>query len=166
MGSVLLEGQPEARSRMSERMVEVMWFTKLSSIIHCILEWLLRLSITLQYTLLDNQFTILNDYSSVKGATQIPVKQTKKTNKQTNIIWAASWQNQQNGMCAQPRLRSARASAQYNQSLHCPYKKEWVFSHPLSAHRKLWCPSWSESSLGAQSFCWFCREAAHLQKGK
>ena len=24
--------------------------------------------------------------------------------------------------------------------------------------------SWSESSLGAQSFCWFCHEAAHLQK--
>ena len=24
------------------------------------------------------------------------------------------------------------------------------------------CPGWSELSLGAQSFCWFCREAAHL----
>ena len=24
------------------------------------------------------------------------------------------------------------------------------------------CPGWSESSLGAQSFCWFCHEAAHL----
>ena len=23
------------------------------------------------------------------------------------------------------------------------------------------CPGWSESSLGAQSFCWFCHEAAH-----
>ena len=25
-----------------------------------------------------------------------------------------------------------------------------------------WCPGWSESSLGAQSFCWFCHEAAQL----
>ena len=23
------------------------------------------------------------------------------------------------------------------------------------------CPGWSESLLGAQSFCWFCHEAAH-----
>ena len=26
------------------------------------------------------------------------------------------------------------------------------------------CPGWSESSLGAQSFCWFCHEAAHILK--
>ena len=38
-------------------------------------------------------------------------------------IWAASWQNQQNGMCAQRRLRSACASAQYDQSLHCPHEE-------------------------------------------
>ena len=24
------------------------------------------------------------------------------------------------------------------------------------------CPGWCESSLGAQSLCWFCHEAAHL----
>ena len=36
-------------------------------------------------------------------------------------IWAASWQNQQNGMCAQRRLRSAWASAQSDQSLHYPH---------------------------------------------
>ena len=24
------------------------------------------------------------------------------------------------------------------------------------------CPGWSEFSLGTQSFCWFCHEAAHL----
>ena len=24
------------------------------------------------------------------------------------------------------------------------------------------CPGWSESSLGAHSFCWFCRVAAHF----
>ena len=37
--------------------------------------------------------------------------------------WAASWQNQQNGMCAQRRLRSALASAQSDQSLHCPLEE-------------------------------------------
>ena len=34
-------------------------------------------------------------------------------------IWAAARQNQQNEMCAQQRLRSARTSAQSDQSLHC-----------------------------------------------
>ena len=31
-------------------------------------------------------------------------------------IWATAWQNQQNGLCAQWRLRSAWASAQSNQT--------------------------------------------------
>ena len=35
-----------------------------------------------------------------------------------HVIWAASWQNQQNGMCTKRRLRSAWASAQSDQSLH------------------------------------------------
>ena len=48
-------------------------------------------------------------------------------------------------------------------------KKPWVLSYPLSAQRRLWsdlgaCPGWSESSLGAQSFCWFCHEAAQIKK--
>ena len=34
----------------------------------------------------------------------------------SSIIWVASWQNQQNGMCAQRRLRSAWATAQFDQS--------------------------------------------------
>ena len=33
--------------------------------------------------------------------------------------WAAAWQNQQNGMCAQRRLRSAWASTFSDQSLRC-----------------------------------------------
>ena len=45
-------------------------------------------------------------------------------------------------------------------------KKAWVLSYTLSAQRRLIrlgeCPGWSESSLGAHSFCWFCHEAAHL----
>ena len=49
-------------------------------------------------------------------------------------IWAASWQNHQNGMCAQQRLGSDWADAQADLSFR------W-------AH---------------MPFCWFCHEAAHF----
>ena len=39
------------------------------------------------------------------------------------LKWAASWQNQQNGMCAQRRLRSAWASAQSDQSSLSAWRK-------------------------------------------
>ena len=94
-------------------------------------------------------------------------------------IWAASWQNQQNG-CA--------PSEDSDQPGHPPslirvftvcMVNAWVIRYPLSAQRRLWsawadaqadlslislggCPGWSESSLGAQPFCWFCHEAANL----
>ena len=82
-------------------------------------------------------------------------------------IWAASWQNQQNGMCAQRRLRSAWASAQSDHSLRCPYEESLGPKLPIQRTAKTLirlggCPGWSESSLGAQSFCWFCHEAAHI----
>ena len=46
-------------------------------------------------------------------------------------------------------------------------KKPWVLSYQMSAQRSHWSEwadgqGWSESSLGAQSFCWFCHEAAHF----
>ena len=45
-------------------------------------------------------------------------------------------------------------------------KKPWVLSYPVSAERRLIrlgrCPGWSESSLGAHSFCWFCHVVAHM----
>ena len=45
-------------------------------------------------------------------------------------------------------------------------KKPWVLSYPLSAQRRLirlgGCPGWSESSLGAHSFCWFCHVSANI----
>ena len=45
-------------------------------------------------------------------------------------------------------------------------KKAWLLSYPQSPQRRLWS-DWAdaqadESSLGAQSFCWFCHDAAHL----
>ena len=80
--------------------------------------------------------------------------------------WAASWQNQQN---------VSATSEDSDRPGHLPslirvfvvrMKKACVFSYPLNAQRRLirlgGCPGWSESSLGAQSFCWFCHEAAHM----
>ena len=80
--------------------------------------------------------------------------------------WAASWQNQQNGMCAQRRLRSAWASAQSDQHFRCPHE-ETLGQLPIERIAKTLirlggCRGWSESSLGAQSFCWFCHETAQI----
>ena len=51
-------------------------------------------------------------------------------------------------------------------SLGIRMKKAWVLSYQLSKQRRLIRlgihPGWSESLLGAQSFCWFCHEAAQL----
>ena len=46
-------------------------------------------------------------------------------------IWAATWQNQQSGMCAQRRLRSAWASAVWSESSLCA---QWVAKDPSLLH--------------------------------
>ena len=81
-------------------------------------------------------------------------------------VWATTQQNQQN---------SWAPSEDSDQPGHPPVlirvfavrmKKPWVLSYPLSPQLRLIrlgaCPGWSESSLGTQSFCWFCHEVAHL----
>ena len=65
-------------------------------------------------------------------------------------------------VCAQRRLGS---SAQSDQSPHCPHEESWGPQLPIKRTAKTLirlggCPGWSESSLGTQSFCWFCHEAA------
>ena len=70
-------------------------------------------------------------------------------------------------VCAQRRLRSAWASAQSEQSLHCPHEESLGPKLPIERTAKTrirlgGCPGWSESSLGAQSLCWFCHVATHL----
>ena len=66
-----------------------------------------------------------------------------------NGKWAASWQNQQNGICDQQRQISlgTRPVWSSNQPGHPPslirvftvrMKKAWVFSYPLSTQRRLW----------------------------
>ena len=85
---------------------------------------------------------------------------------QVPTIWAATWQNQQNE-CA--------PSEYWDRPGHLPslirvlavrMKKPWVLSYPMSAQRRMirlgGCPDWSEYSLDAHSFCWFCHVVAHI----
>ena len=73
-----------------------------------------------------------------------------------NSKWAASWQNQQNGMYAQLRLRSAWTSAQSDQSLCCALNG-WLRTRAFFMRtakiliRLGGCPGWFESSLGAHA---------------
>ena len=66
-------------------------------------------------------------------------------------IWAASWQNLQNDLYTQQRLRSAWASAQFDQSLPCSPEESLGPKLPTECTPKsLISPGWSESSLGTQ----------------
>ena len=80
--------------------------------------------------------------------------------------WAASWHNQQNGMCAQRRFRSAWASAQSDQSSLCA---QWVAKDPSFLHAD--SKDWSDCAdvqadlslrWAHMTFCWFCHEAAQI----
>ena len=67
--------------------------------------------------------------------------------------WIASWHNQQNGMCAQRRLRSAGASAQSDQSSLSAWRKLGsLATYPLSAQRRLWS-DWANAPADL-SLCW------------
>ena len=79
-------------------------------------------------------------------------------------IWAAAWQNRQNDLCTQQRLRSTWASTQSDQSL----LSTWRNIEPLTTYR---AHSEDSSDWGMPrlslcwahvSFCWFCRAASQL----
>ena len=80
--------------------------------------------------------------------------------------WAASWQNQQNGMCAQRRLRSAWPSAQSDQSSLSTWRKlgslatHWVHSEDSDQ------PGHAQADLNLHwahmPFYWFCHDAAQM----
>ena len=61
-----------------------------------------------------------------------------------NTRWAATWQNQQ--------------------SDSAPSEDSDQPGHPPSQIRLGGCPGWSESSMGAQSLCWFYHVAAQIIK--
>ena len=84
------------------------------------------------------------------------------------FIWATSWQNQQNYMWAQRRLRSAWASAQSDQSIRCSHEEtSSPYSYLLSAQRRLWS-DWADAQAdlslrwARMSVCWFCHAVAHF----
>ena len=63
-------------------------------------------------------------------------------------------------LCAQRRLRSAWAS-----SLSAWRKLGSLTTHQAhseDSNQTVGCPGWSESSVGAHSFCWFCHVVAHF----
>ena len=69
--------------------------------------------------------------------------------------WSTAWQNQQNDLCAQRRLRSAWAFAQSDQSQRCPPEAKLGPKLPIEHTAKTLirlggCPGWSESSLGTK----------------
>ena len=63
-----------------------------------------------------------------------------------------TWQNQQNDLCAQQRLRSSGHPQSLIRVFAVRIKKYWVLGYQLSAQQRLirWggCPGWSESLLG------------------
>ena len=77
--------------------------------------------------------------------------------------WAATWQNQQSDCATQislgirPVWSESSLSAWRNLG---PLATHWA--HGKTLIRLGGCLGWSESSLGAQSFFWFCHVAAKL----
>ena len=84
-----------------------------------------------------------------------------------SFFWAASWQNQKYGMCAQQRLRSAWASAQSNKSLRLCSVGSSGPKLSSCGQRRLcsdWADAQAELSLrwAHKPVCWFCHEVAHI----
>ena len=83
------------------------------------------------------------------------------------IIWASEWQNHQNGISTQRRLRSDWASAQSDQSLCCAlngYHRNLAFFMWTTKPWSDWADDQADLSLrwAHMQFCGFCRELAYL----
>ena len=100
--------------------------------------------------------------------------------------WATTWQNEQNGCAPSEDSGQLGHSPSLIRVFVVRMKKAWILSYPLSAQRRLWsdsanaqadlslcwahmpfcwfCPGWSESSLGAHSFCRFCHVVAQIHE--
>ena len=82
-----------------------------------------------------------------------------------NIIWAATWQNQQSDCAPSEDSDQAGHPPSLISAFAVHMKKACVLSYPLSAQRRPWsdwADAQAESSMGAQSLCWFCHFAAQL----
>ena len=87
-----------------------------------------------------------------------------------NIGWAASWQNQQNGMCAQRRPKSAWASTQSDQSLRCVHEESFgpylPIKHTVKTDQTGQMPRLIWGFAGRTChFVGFCHEAAQAYYG-
>ena len=82
------------------------------------------------------------------------------------IKWAATWQNHRSECAPSEDSDQPGHPPSLIRVLAVRMKKPWVLSYPLSAQLRLirlgGCPGWSESSLGAHSFCWFCHVLAQI----
>ena len=80
--------------------------------------------------------------------------------------WATTWQNQQNECAPSEDSDQPGHSHSLIRVFTVRMKKAWVLSYQLSTQwwliRLGGCPGWSESLLGAHSFCFFCHEVAHI----
>ena len=92
------------------------------------------------------------------------------TRKATKDRWAATWQNQQSD-CAPSEDSDQPGHPPSLISLRCALngylRTQAFFMRTAKTLIRLGgCPGWSESSMGAHSFCWFCNVAAQVQEIK
>ena len=84
-------------------------------------------------------------------------------------IWAVTRQNQQCGCLPSKDSDQPGHPPSLIRVFAVGMKKAWVGPYlPIERTAKTLirlggCPGWSESSMCAHSFCWFCHEAAHRQ---
>ena len=70
-------------------------------------------------------------------------------------------------VCAQRRRRSTWAFTSLIRVFAVRMKTAWVLSTERTTKTPIrlgGCPGWSESSLGAHSFCWFCHVVAQIRQ--
>ena len=70
-----------------------------------------------------NDWVSLFHMLNIKSTQQMPIHPSHHPNELHK--WAGSWQNQQNGMCTQQRLRSAWATVQSDKNLRCPHEESF-----------------------------------------
>ena len=106
------------------------------------------------------EFRIVNNY--LKLRTNILTYVDEHTEMNHDMSKPTKW------LWPQRSLRSACASAQSDQSLRSALngylRTQGFFMRTAKTLIRLGgCPGWSESSLGAESLCWFCHEAAQIE---
>ena len=89
----------------------------------------------------------------------------KKTCSNTMVITRFYAEGHTNGRANEwmDGLRESKSRSDKYKPPHDKTNKMTVRPAKMWKSRLCGCPGWSRSSLGAQSFCWFYREAAHIR---